>query len=664
MTLSAPRLRWHRSARRLALPILLIGGVAPANAQQQRPDGDTASVPLERVDLERWLDRVVPDALQRGDIAGLVVAVVKDGVVLLEKGYGYADVARKTPMDPARSVIRVASVSKLLTATAVLQLVEQGVLELDRDIRSYLDFDLPAGSGPPITLRHLLTHTAGFSEIAYPRYRPPRTLREHVVNPPPRIYPAGTVPAYSNYGFNLAGYLVERMAQMSFGDYLEHRIFLPLGMQHSTVRMVEPGPLGALIVPTYQQASAKEPYPPGLMAEMSPTDSPSGGLATTAHDMTRFMLMQLQGGRYGETRLLLPASVAEMQAPAFIPIPGAQPLGLGLFRSDYRGVRAIGHSGDGEGAHAELKLFPEQGIGVFVAVNSSGAADPLLPAAFSLRARLFRQFADRYLPVTSRPDEPTAATASEHALLVAGEYAWTRRTVGDYREAFELIGRSFFRPAIRANADGTIETTPALAFQSEGRTQTWREIAPFVWRDVDGDARLVMSVRDGGVQAVWSDAAPSVWVSTPVPWHRSTALHLPLLGLVVVAFTLVSFGWAVIWIVARRARSAGSTIDQNERSGHWTRVAAVVGLVYLAGWAIAFVLDAPSHLGSQPWIRGLQLIGLICIAGAALSLREAWRSWRRPKLAWTLVESTVTAMSLLYLVWFSFAFRLLSLRLG
>ena len=121
---------------------------------------------LNRADVEAWLDGFMPYALERGDIAGAVVVVVKDGQVLLQKGYGYADVAKRTPVDPETTLFRPGSVSKLFTWTAVMQLVEQGKLDLDADVNEYLDFEIPARDGKPVTLRQIMTHTAGLEETA------------------------------------------------------------------------------------------------------------------------------------------------------------------------------------------------------------------------------------------------------------------------------------------------------------------------------------------------------------------------------------------------------------------------------------------------------------------------------------------------------------------
>jgi len=126
---------------------------------------DAPTPQLTRGDVEAWLDGFLPYAMNRGDIAGGVIVVVKDGEVLLQKGYGYADVATRKPVDPERTLFRAGSVAKLVTHTAAMQLVEQGKLDLDADIAKYLDFPVEPAYGKPVTLHNLTTHTAGFEEL-------------------------------------------------------------------------------------------------------------------------------------------------------------------------------------------------------------------------------------------------------------------------------------------------------------------------------------------------------------------------------------------------------------------------------------------------------------------------------------------------------------------
>src|SRR5947207_11603750 len=137
---------------------------APETGAQTPEVPPSGPHPLTKADAEAWLDGFFPYALQRGDMAGAVVVVIKDGQVLLAKGYGYADVAARKPVDPERTLFRAGSVSKLFTWTAVMQLVEQGKLDLDADINGYLDFKIPPRNGKPITLRNLMTHTPGVDE--------------------------------------------------------------------------------------------------------------------------------------------------------------------------------------------------------------------------------------------------------------------------------------------------------------------------------------------------------------------------------------------------------------------------------------------------------------------------------------------------------------------
>jgi CubicO group peptidase (beta-lactamase class C family) len=171
---------------------------------------------LTKVDADAWLDGFVPYAIQRGDIAGAVVVIVKDGQVLTQRGYGFADAAARKPVDPDTTMFRPGSVSKLFTWTSVMQLVEQGKLNLDADVNTYLDFKIPPRDGKPITLRNLMTHTPGFEEAVRGLIASGTTASPLDVVlkrwTPKRIFDAGTTPAYSNYATALAGYIVQRVS--------------------------------------------------------------------------------------------------------------------------------------------------------------------------------------------------------------------------------------------------------------------------------------------------------------------------------------------------------------------------------------------------------------------------------------------------------------------
>jgi hypothetical protein len=361
--------------------------------------------------------------------------------------------------------------------------------------------------------------------------------------------------------------------------------------------------------------------------------------------------------------MLRDETVRLMQAPAFTPIAGALPVSLGLFRADYRGHRVIGHEGDGEGTHSGFNLLPDDGIGIFVAMNGDGAVRGMFPGAFGLRAAIFERFIDRYLPSPAAPDEPTVSTAKSHAQLVAGEYEWSRRAVGDYQEAFALVTRYLaFKPWIKANPDGTIETPVSLTFAVDGRTRTWREVGPFRWRDVAGPGHLVMKMEHDRVRSVWSDQAPSVWVDLPVPAIRSSRLNVPLLALSAAILVLATLSWPFTALRARRSRRRDSS-PRAPRLTKWVRLATVLGVVYLAAWLMVMAGDLSSRIGAEPWIRAVQALGLLLVVGAGAAIVDAIAAWRKDVALGARLGRTAVAVGIGYLVWFSFLFHLISVRI-
>jgi CubicO group peptidase (beta-lactamase class C family) len=221
----------------LLLPTLLTAPVQAMHATPPPPSATGLSDPRE---LGTFLDRLLSAQLRDDHIPGATVSVVKDGRLFFAKGYGSADLQAGTPVSAQTTLFRIGSLSKLFTATAVMQLAEQGKLNLHADVNTYLKtFHIPATYPEPITLAHLLTHTAGFEDRETGLY--PRTisdleplgqwLAEHI---PARVRPPGELSAYSNYGFALAGYIVEQVSGLPYAQYVEQHLFQPLGMREST----------------------------------------------------------------------------------------------------------------------------------------------------------------------------------------------------------------------------------------------------------------------------------------------------------------------------------------------------------------------------------------------------------------------------------------------
>lgn len=244
----------------LAAAAASIGTVAQADASQP-----AAPVQLTAEDAAAFLDGLLPTSMSIGDVAGATVSIVKDDSLLLTRAYGLADVAKQIPVSAQDTLFRPASISKLFTWTAVMQQVEAGKLDLDHDINEYLDFKIEGYGGQPIKLRHLMTHTAGFEEslldLLVDKIEDVKPLGEALKHSiPARIYPPGTVPAYSNYGAALAGYIVSRVSGVPYEQYIEDHIFEPLHMEHSTFRQTLPEGLREHLSNSYHAASG-EPVP-------------------------------------------------------------------------------------------------------------------------------------------------------------------------------------------------------------------------------------------------------------------------------------------------------------------------------------------------------------------------------------------------------------------
>lgn len=632
--------------------MLAAGRVTP----QSDSLGGPKAVRLDRTDLRTWLDGLVPNALREGDLPGAIVVVVKDGRILVQKGYGWADVGRRVPMDAGRTVVSVGSVSKLFAWTAVMQQVAAGRLDLDRDVNEQSDVQVPAAFGAPITLRHLMTHTAGFEERAFRSYRHPRSLGDHLRGTPVpvRIFAPGTVIAYSNYGAMLAAHLVEQVSGEPFLDYVDRHVLGRLGMTRSSFRRPLPTALAADLAASYDEASG-DPKSGDALDHEEPSGDPSGHLATTGTDIARFMLAHLGHGRLGDSVLLDSTTTALMHAPAFEPAPGAHPVTLGFFRADRNGRRILAHAGDIEGFHADLQLLPDDGVGFFLVLNGSGAPRGLFGAGHLFRTTLFRRFVDRYFPAAPGVEVPTVPTARAHSRLVAGEYQMSRRGMGDFVELETLFARMAMKLVLRANDDGTITTPPVLDFE-QGRARTWREVGPFVWQEVGGTERLPMRVDDGRVVA-WVPEHLFSFVLQPIAAAKGARLNVALMAF---AF-IVLVGAALLWLGSLMiAWRAGRGIRREWRA---TGVGALIGLVYLLGWAVIVGLDVPTREGGEVWIRAVQVVGLVALGATGLSIRGIALMVAAGRGPVAVSGAALVALAMLETVWLSFGFHLLSLRL-
>ena len=314
----------------------------PKSTEQKAAPAPERAPELTATDLGSFLDGLVPVQIEGADIAGAVVAVVKDGKLLFAKGYGYSDYEKKVPVSPENTLFRPGSISKLFTWTSVMQQVEQGKLDLDRDVNDYLDFKIPPAFGKPITLRDIMTHRPGFEEtikdlfVGSEKELMPLSqyLPSHL---PARIYPPGTTPAYSNYATTLAAYIVQRVSGEKFDDYVEAHILKPLGMEHATFRQPLPDALKPLMSNGYHVASE------GAKGFEYVEVAPAGSLSASAEAMTHFMIAHLQNGRYGDVQILKSDTAVQMHQRQGGWPPAMNAMCLGFYEESRNGQRIIGH---------------------------------------------------------------------------------------------------------------------------------------------------------------------------------------------------------------------------------------------------------------------------------------------------------------------------------
>ena len=600
----------------------------PAVTAAAAPAPGTAGHPLTGSDVDAWLDGYMPYALHTGDIPGAVVVVVKDGKLLTARGFGYADLGKRTPVDPARTLFRPGSVSKLVTWTAVMQLVEAHKLDLDADVNTYLDFKIPPRDGKPVTLRQIMTHTAGFEDsakgIIFFDAKQKLVLGDYLKRwTPARIYAPGSTPAYSNWATALAGYLVERASGESFDDYVDHHIFAPLGMVHASFRQPLPPQLAGLMATGYPKPGKPSPG----FEFIGPF--PAGSLSASGVDMGRFMLAHLNGGTLDGQRILSAETAAMMhdspldRVDPMSLIPPLNRMELGFFETNVNGHEVIGHLGDTEAFHTSLHLFLADGIGFYVSFNSPGKAG----AVGTLRGQVFQDFADRYLPAAAAPDSRVdAKTAAGHVQMIAGTWENSRHNASSFLTLVGLVGQT----KVAAGADGELVVPSLLG--PNGRPREWVETAPFVWRDRFGHDRLAAKVVDGKVVRWSMDELSPFMVFDRVPAATSGVWLMPALYASLAVLVLTALLWPASWFSRRYHKLPAEAGSRPTRVTRAARVFEALDLVLLVAWGgiVATMLGDLRNTagGLDPLLWLLQIAGIIVFFGAVvLSGWDMWLTW-------------------------------------
>jgi CubicO group peptidase (beta-lactamase class C family) len=627
--------------------MVLLVALSLAGPAQAQAASDSAS-PSDRPELEAFLDAFFTEKMEEHHVAGASVSVVKDGEVIMAKGYGYADVEKRIPVDPDTTLFRLASTTKLFTWTAMMQLVERGKLDLDEDVNTYLDFEIPATYPQPITLRHLMNHTAGFEDGFYDTAtssaEKPMPLGEWLATHiPTRVRPPGEFSAYSNYGTGLAGYIVERVSGLSYDDYIEQYILGPLGMAHTTTRQPLPEHLrtdmavGHAYVNGVYQAQG---YSWGQCA-------PAGAAWASATDMAHFMIAHLQLGQYGNRQILEQATAQQMHSRSFAHDPRLNGWAHGFFEANQNGQRIIGHGGELANFYSYLALLPEQGVGLFVMQNS--------PGGLRLQAELLRVFLDRYYPSPGGTTPVFQASSAQQLQRFTGEYRGTRANHTTMEKLTTIFAMAH---KIDARDNGTLVFIYPLGLFEPIH---FIQVEPLVFQEVDGDDLLLFREDDrGAISHAFLSSMP-VQAFERAPFYDTQAFNLLLQMVINVLFLSVLVAAPLAYLVGRIRGDTGGR-PPLARAARW--LAAILVLLSIieggaAFWTLFYNNDAFQQ-ANVPWLPLLLIVPIVIALltlGAVVLTVLAWR-----RRYWGIagrVHYTLVTLAALAQIWFFFNSNLL-----
>ena len=606
--LTGARIGCLRSAAIVFLSAILALG---AWAQTSAP---ATSQTLNSADAAAFLDQYFAQHMAALHVPGGVVAVVKDGEVVALKGYGYSDLDKKTPVDADLTVFRLASVSKVFTATAVLQLVQEGKLRLDENVNDhYLKlFQLDEPYPRAVTLQELLTHTAGFDDrtIGITSH----TAAEQIPLGPylahrlaARVMLPGDQYSYSNDGFSLAGYIVEAKSGEPFAQYVQEHIFAPLEMRQSGF-VITPD-LAAKLATGYDYDFRHRAFV--TLPLDYPNIVPAVSLVSTASDMAHFMIAELQLGRYGAQRILTEDSVRQMFARQYTNDARLPGTAYAYWEEFPNGIRALRQDGDWMGAVSTIYLLPAKNAGIFVALNTGDQR---------LINDLVRQFVDRFFPASAANSaEPVSVASSDPPGRFAGSYRLNRYA----HQTIEKLGTLLREWEVFPDADGAITLqNPNIGLR------TYVPAGPLLFRREGEKDEIAFRQDDHGqIDRLFVGR----YVLEKLPWYERAMVQKAFFVFFGCVFGCAVLVGLVAWIRKGRGTSAALSDKKDKavaRLRRWTAGVAAANLVFLAGMFLAFLNKVAMAFGLPFYVKLLLCIPLITTAATLVILWQVSMAWR------------------------------------
>jgi len=588
----------------LLLAAILLAGF-PAEAQTPRPAG-----PRDRAELATFFDGLYAGLERAHHLSGMSVAVVRDGEALLVRGYGYADIAKRTAVDPEHTLFRIGAITDTFTWTALMQLAGEGRLDINAPIDQFLPDELdirsPWGASP--TLGDLMTHRPGYEDVPIVglfRHAPyPGSLRDALLESQPVIVrKPGTLVSYSNYGSAEAGYIVERVSGVNWENYVESQILKPLGMEDATFAQPLPPELAPHIATAYRWSNGAF-TPQGF--EYVPLAPAAAGSASAAA-MARFMIAHLQDGRYGDTRIMPEWTARQMHEPVYRAAPQLGAWLHGFYELRPAGPRVYGHTGSTLWFHSLLALFPETNTGLFFSFNSDTGR--------LARDEVYKAFLDRYYPQPIPETPAVLPGAASRAGSCAGWFAATRVPRRTQARISALGGMV----SIGEEGPGRL----VLSGQAFPDPIHFVELEPWVYREVRGQEMLVFrSPVNDKPKLAFLSANPGAAYER-IGFAQSPPFQLAIGGLASLGILISLFGYPVALL---RYGALHRHVDIEVRAAHvasWATAAcfsiAIAAFAVFLQDAQQIVFGLPDSLLVVEWFgRAGSLLAVLSAASAAM----------------------------------------------
>jgi len=634
----------------LSLTLIAFPPNRDGKSQSDLPPKVTRGQLADSGEFASWIDSFLAEQTDGLQMPSIGLVVVRDGKFFFQKGYGQASDERNLAVTPDQTIFRAASVSKLVTATAVMQLVEQGRINLDANINTYLTrFQLGNNYPSPITARHLLTHTSGIEDRLFGNTVPSAdrlvSLGDYfAAHVPRRIRAPREQIAYSNTGMALAGHLVEEVSGLSFEEYVERNIFQPLGMTRSSFRQPYPAHLALDVVPSGADSGAMLLYP-------------AGSMVSTVSDMGRFITAHLNDGKFGDMRILSAETVREMhrrQYSAHAQMPG---IAYGFFENYTNSTRVLFHTGL-SGHQSLLCLLPEENVGFYIVLSARQGG-----AYQDLRRKFMQAFLDRYYPATqsfSLPaPPPDFAQRAERFTGLYHPNLFPHTTV-------ETIANMGADTRVSANEDGTLTVAlPPLG------AKTFRvvEVEPMLFRSEDGFYFAFGADEQGNITRLDMSGSIVDPVSFErLKWYESGTLHAVLAAIgffVFLSFCFVTLVGFVLRLFRKSKQREPSTSREPRLA--WAAAFLVSALVILSP-VLALVWY---HIG-DPELRPYKVASTLYVSLGVLQFAAllgmtlpifALKSWKQGY--WSLIRRiyfSAVAFAGLLMIPFFYYWNLLGFR--